>query len=76
MPRLRVDRDTSDTDVITAMQNLFTRSHELDAELANPRLFDIRQRREIETVRNDLHVEINRLITIMAARRARSATVA
>lgn len=76
MPRLRVDRDTTDSEIQVAFGNLHDRWHDLEDELANPRLFDKRKREEIEMAREGLHVEINRLVTIMQARRRRAASAA
>lgn len=74
MPRLRVDRDTPDSEITDALRNLIAAGHVIDEKLTTrlPREEAYRQTQGREAI----HVEINRLITIMAARRARSATVA
>lgn len=75
MPRLRVDRDTQDTEIIDAMHNLIAAGHVIDDKLTATNLS--RSSRAIQAqARDDIHTEINRLVTIMAARRARKAVVA
>ena len=70
MPRLRVDRDTSEAEIVAAIHNLFDASHTIDAELASGRLS--RAHREIRKLaRDNIHDEIERLTNIVRYRRSR-----
>ncbi|WP_332645064.1 hypothetical protein [Aeromicrobium sp.] len=70
MPRLRVDRDTSEAEIVAAIHNLFAASHVIDAELASGRL-SRSQRHTRADARDNLHDEIERLTNIVRYRRSR-----
>lgn len=70
MPRLRVDRDTSEAEIVAAIHNLFDASHVIDAELASGRL-GRSDREKRGNDRNGLHDEIERLTNIVRYRRSR-----
>lgn len=75
MPRLRVEPSTPDAEICESMRNLIAAGHVIDDKLTATNMS--RTTRAIhERARDDLHTEINRLVTIMAARRARAAVVA
>lgn len=68
MPRLRVDRTTSEYELRVAIINLFAASHVIDEKLADPRIS--RSQRVIrENARDDIHDEIERLTNIIRKRR-------
>lgn len=70
MPRLRVDKDTTETEIVDAIKNLFAASHVIDDALTAGQLG--RAHREIqEAARDDIHEEIERLTNIVRVRRLR-----
>lgn len=69
MPRLLVDRDTTDVELRPAIENLFAASHVLDDKLADRRTCDRAVIAAHKIARDNIHDEIERLTNIVRVRR-------
>lgn len=69
MPRLRVDRDTPEVELLTAIVNLFAASRVIDEKLAGRPVCDAKEREAAKTTRDRIHDEIERLTNIVRVRR-------
>jgi hypothetical protein len=69
MPRLRVDRDTTEIELQAAIVNLFAASNLLDEKLANRRICDAKVIAAAKVQRDKIHDEIERLTGIVLVRR-------
>ena len=69
MPRLRVDPATTDAELATALLNLSAAARLISAQLDD---CQTRAKRHVTGIAYDqIHVEINRLVTILEYRRSR-----
>lgn len=69
MPRLRVDRDTPEVEILAAIINLFAAPHVIDEKLADRRTCDARVIDAAKATREGIHDEIERLTNIVRVRR-------
>lgn len=69
MPRLRVDRDTTEVEIRAAIVNLFAASHVIDEKLADRRICDQKLIDAHKVARDKIHDEIERLTNIVRVRR-------
>lgn len=69
MPRVRVDRDTTEAQIVAEIRKLFAGSHFIDDQLATRNL-SRSERATSFAARDSIHDEIERLTNIIRSRRA------